>query len=149
MINRKAFSIFGVIVGALLFGGCQSINDVLVAKQSGTDGTTIEYEVARDGAWNIAKTVLRWRGVDAIEEHEDQNYMVTSTGVSVGTAGTVIGVWIENGSNPNLTKVTVITKRRIATNLITSMTEGGFHTSYKKALAVFKNGKALPLIEPN
>ena len=149
MINRKVFILFGFIVSLLIFTGCQSINDVMIAKQNGTDGTSLEYEVTKDDAWNIAKAVLRWRGVEGIEEHKDQNYMVTSTGVSIGTAGTVIGVWIENGSSTNLTKVTVITKRKIATNLITSMTEGGFHTGYKKALAIFKNGKAVPLIEPN
>ena len=133
---KKLITFIGLVISVLAFTGCQSINDVIVAKQNGSDGTSVEYAINKDDAWNIAKTVLRWRGVDAIEEHIDRGYMVTSTGMSVGTAGTVIGVWIESGSGPNLTKVTVITKRRIATNLITSMTEGGFHTAYKKAVGI-------------
>ena len=128
-----------------LLSGCQTINDVMLAKQQGTDGTTVQYEISKDKAWDIAKTVLRWEGVDAIEEHRDQGYMVTSTGFSIGTAGTVIGVWIENGSKPNLTKVTVVTKRRVMTNIITSLTEGTFQKEFSKAVEIVKSGRPLPL----
>ena len=132
-----------------LVTGCSSINDVINAKQNGTEGTTKEYPVTQDQAWNIAKTVLRWEGTDAIEEHRDQGYMVTSTGMSIGTAGTVIGVWVEKGAAQNGTKVIVVTKRRITINAITSLTEGTFHKRFAQGVGIVRAGKPLPLVAPN
>jgi hypothetical protein len=132
-----------------LLSGCQSINDVVSVKESGKEGLIAEYPVTYDQAWDIALRVLRWEGVDAIEQHKDQGYMFTSTGFSFGTAGTVIGVWVEKGSKPELIKVTVVTKRRIVTNVFTSLTEATYQKSYAKAVDIVKSGKPLPLTSPN
>ena len=55
---------------AFLLTGCASMNDVLNSKD---EGTVQVYPVDSDQAWEIAKTVFRWEGTDAIEEHKDQN----------------------------------------------------------------------------
>jgi predicted regulator of amino acid metabolism with ACT domain len=90
--------------------------------------------------------VLRWEGVDVIEEHKDKGYMVTSTSMSIGTYGTVIGVWIEKGSQPNTSKVTVVTKRKIVTNIITSLTESTYQKDFAKAVKLVVAGKPLPTV---
>ena len=147
-IGRVALKICLFTGLALVISGCQTLNDVIVAKTNGTEGTSVEYLITKNQAWDIAKTVLRWEGVDAIEERRDQNYMVTSTGMSIGTVGTVIGVWVENGSKPELVKVTVVTKRRIVLNAITSLTESTYQKSFAKAVAIVRSGKELPLATP-
>ena len=139
---------FFFITLIVLLTGCQSINDVIAVKESGKEGLSAEYPVTYDQAWDIAKSVLRWEGVDAIEEHKEQGYMFTSTGFSIGTAGTVIGVWVEKGTKPELTKVTVVTKRRVVTNIITSLTEGTYQKVYAQAVDIVKSGKPLPLTLP-
>ncbi len=140
--------LINIVVLSALLAGCQSINDVIAVKQNGTEGTAAEYEIDKSQAWDIAKTVLRWEGVDAIEEHRDQNYMVTSTGASVGTMGTVIGVWVEDGSKSGFTKVTIVTKRRIVTNIITSLTESTYQKDFAKAVEIVKSGKQLSAANP-
>ena len=83
-----------LMVSVLCLVGCQTLGDVLQEKARG-GGTVHVYPVERDQAWTIARTVLRWEGSDAIEEHRDQGYMLTSSGLNFVTAGTVMGAWIE------------------------------------------------------
>ena len=137
--------VIGLTIGV---SGCQTLNDVIQAKQSGAEGTAVEYSLSEGQAWDIAKTVLRWEGVDAIEEHRDEGYMLTSTGFSIGTVGTVIGVWVERGSKPGLVRVVVVTKRRVVTNIITSLTESTFQLSFAQAAEIVKSGKPLPRVRP-
>jgi hypothetical protein len=48
----------------------------------------------------------------------------------------------------NNTKVTVVTKRRIATNIATTLTETTFHRRFAQAVAIVKAGKPLPATPP-
>jgi hypothetical protein len=134
--------------GALVLGGCATMNDVVQAKESGREGTTQVYRVSEVQAWDIAKTVFRWEGSDAIEEHRDQHYMLTSSGMNLVSAGTVMGAWIEPIDASN-TKVTVVTKRRIQTNLVTTLTEGTFQKRFAQAVEIVNSGQPLPATAPN
>jgi len=77
-----------ILAIAFLLTGCASMNDVLNSKD---EGTVQVYPVNSDQAWEIAKTVFRWEGTDAIEEHRDQNYMLTSSGANFVSIGAVMG----------------------------------------------------------
>jgi len=81
------------------------------------------YPVTPDQAWEIAKTVFRWEGSDAIEEHKDEGYMLTSSGVNMVSWGAVMGAWIEPFDKDH-TKVTVVTKRRLSITLSKTGTPG-------------------------
>jgi hypothetical protein len=149
MINFiKSKASYLLVITFALLTGCQTINDVISAKESGREGLSVVYSVSYEKGWDIAKRVLRWEGVDAIEEHKDEGYMLTTTGMSIGTAGTVIGVWVDKTPNDAQVKVTIVTKRRIATNLITSLTEGTFQKVYAQAVDIVKSGKPLPATRP-
>ena len=74
--------------------------------------------------------------------------MLTSSGMNLVSAGAVMGAWIEP-MGQNSTKVTVVTKRRIATNIATTMTETTFHKRFVQAVEVIKKGERLPLKPPN
>ncbi len=82
-------------VAMLGIGGCATLNDVVTAKESGKEGTAQTYRVGEAQAWDIARTVFRWEGSDAIEEHHDHHHMLTSSGMNLVSAGTVMGAWIE------------------------------------------------------
>ncbi len=138
-----------VILGAfmtliLILAGCATMSDVA---QSKNEGTSAVYPVNADQAWEISKTVFRWEGADAIEEHRDQNYMLTSSGMNFVSMGAVMGAWIDPVDQNN-TKVTVVTKRRIATNIATTLTETTFHKRFSQAVEIVKGGKSLPVAPP-
>jgi hypothetical protein len=119
----------GALVCAVLWlASCQTLSDVLREQTQG-GGTTQVYPVDVDQGWTIAKTVFRWEGSDAIEEHCDQGYMLTSSGMNLVSAGTVMGAWVEPAGQGQ-TKVTVVTKRRIAANVATTLTETTFQKRF-------------------
>jgi hypothetical protein len=127
--------------------GCATMHDVVQAKQDGSEGTTRVYEVNKSQAWDIAKTVFRWEGSDAIEEHADKNYMLTSSGMNFVSWGTVMGAWITPVDAKN-TRVTVVTKRRVTINIATTLTEGTFHNRFAQAVEIVKLGQSLPQLAP-
>jgi hypothetical protein len=131
-----------------LIDGCATMNDVVRVKEAGTEGTTKVYPVNADQAWEISKTVFRWEGSDAIEEHRDQGYMLTSSGMNLVSWGAVMGAWIEPIDTDN-TKVTVVTKRRVTINIATTLMESTYHRRFAQAVEIVKEGQPLPQTAPD
>ena len=130
----------------LLIASCSTLNSVIKAKEEGK-GTAIVYDISYDQAWLLAKKSFRWGGADAIEEYKEEGYMLTSKGMNWVSSGSVMGAWIEEESSDSY-KVTVISKRRISTQIATGMTEGKFHKYFEAGVEILKSGKDLPLSAP-
>jgi hypothetical protein len=149
-MREKGFRISAAIVllsFVALFIGCATMNDVVRVKEAGTEGTTKVYPVNADQAWDISKTVFRWEGSDAIEEHRDQGYMLTSSGMNLVSWGAVMGAWIKPIGKDN-TEVTVVTKRRVTINVATTLTESTYHRRFAQAVEIIKKGQPLPSNAP-
>jgi hypothetical protein len=149
-MKEKSFKIPVVIIllsFVALFTGCATMNDVVRVKEAGTEGTTKVYPVNADQAWDISKTVFRWEGSDAIEEHKDQGYMLTTSGMNLVSWGAVMGAWIKPIDKDN-TEVTVVTKRRITINVATTLMESTYHKRFAQAVEIIKKGQPLPRCTP-
>ena len=146
-MRPQTVTVEALVIVLCVLAGCATLGDVIREKDQG-GGTVQVYPIDTDQAWKIAMTVFRWEGSDAIEEHRDQGYMLTSSGVNLVTAGTVMGAWIEPAGQGQ-TKVTVVTKRRIATNLATTLTETTFQKRFGQAVALVKAGQPLPATPPD
>ena len=119
------------------------MQDVVKAKQNRSEGTTQAYNISKVQYWDIAKTVFRWKGYDAIEEHKEQNYMLTISGMSLVSYGAVMGAWIEPTTKPSDKKVTVVTERRVAMNIATTLTESTFHRRLTQAVEIIHKNQPL------
>lgn len=148
MEKQRNLSAALLISFALIFSGCSTMQDVVRVKEAGAEGTTKNYPVNETQAWEIAKTVFRWEGSDAIEEHKEQGYMLTSSGMNLVSYGAVMGAWVEPTDKDN-TKVTVVTKRRVSMNIATTLTEGTFHRRFAEAVELIRSGKPLPASAPD
>jgi hypothetical protein len=137
-----------VLLSFVSLNGCSTMNDVVRAKEQGTEGTTKVYPVTGDQAWDISKAVFRWEGSDAIEEHRDEGYMLTSSGINLVSVGAVMGAWIKPINKDN-TEVTVITKRRLTVNIATTLTEGTYHKRFAQAVEIVRRGEKLPARSPD
>ncbi len=127
-----------------VFFNCASIGDAIKAK---SDGTVVSYPVTFEEGWKIAKAVLRWEDAETIEEHKDEQYMVTTVGANFVSAGSAIAVWVEPEGGKS-SKVTIVSKRKVQTNLATGLTESTFHKRFKQGVEILKSGKPLPLEAP-
>jgi hypothetical protein len=125
-----------VVCLTLALGGCIiSARDLPNYKQ---EGMSRVYPVTEDQAWTIARSIFRSLDeIDAIEERRPEGYMLTSTGAGGFTWGTVIGTWFERVDDTK-TKVTIVTKRRLQTNISTSLTETTFHRRFEQAVDILK-----------
>ena len=142
---KKALLAFcGCLMFSFILSGCATMGDVMKEKQNGTAKV---YAVTPDQAWQIAKTVFRWEGSDAIEEHKDEGYMLTSSGMNMVSWGAVMGAWIDPVDKDN-TKVTVVTKRRLSMNIATTLTETTFHNRFAQGVEIIKSGKPLTSTPP-
>ena len=148
MIITKKLITASLVLLLVAISGCATMQDVVKAKQNGSEGTTQTYNVNEAQAWEIAKTVFRWEGSDAIEEHKEQNYMLTSSGMNLVSYGAVMGAWIEPTTKASDTKVTVVTKRRVAMNIATTLTESTFHRRFAQAVEIMHKGQPLPAEAP-
>jgi len=141
----SGFIIFSLsLIFLITLSGCASMSDVLKSKD---EGTVNVYPVNEEQAWKIAMTVLRWEDCETIEEHRDEHYMLTTTGMNMVSAGTLVGVWVES-VNEDDTKVTVVTKRKMQTNLATGLTETTFQKRFAQAVEIVKSGQPLPIEPP-
>lgn len=139
-------AIISLCIG-LCLGGCMtSMSDILTARQKG-EGETHTYSVNLETAWEISKTVFRWEKTETIEEHKLEGYMLTNAGGNLITAGSVMGAFFEVVDSSN-TRVTMISKRRVATNIATGLNEGTYHSRFQQAVDIVKSGKMLPLEPP-
>ncbi len=137
------FAVFALLSTTII--ACATMSDVLKSKN---DGTAQAYPVTSEQAWEIAMTVLRWEGCETIEEHRSSGYMLTTVGQNLISAGSLVGVWIESVDAGN-TKVTIVTKRKIQTNIATGLTETTFQNRFAQAVAIVKSGKNLPIDPPS
>jgi hypothetical protein len=122
------------------------MGDVMRVKEQG-GGTTRTYSVDADRAWKIAVTVFHWEGSGAIEEHRDENYMLSSSSTSGVLGDAIMGAWIQP-VDEHQTSVTVVTMRVNALDLTISLTESTFHRCFEDAVKILESGKPLPLTAP-
>jgi len=139
-------TLLSVVISGLLLASCSTLNSVVKAKEEGK-GTVEIYDVNMEDAWTLAKKSFRWGGADAIEEYKEEGYMLTSKGMNLVSSGSVMGAWIEPARDGK-TKVTVISKRRISTQIATGLTEGKFHKYFAAGSDMLKKGQKLPLSAP-
>jgi hypothetical protein len=149
-IEMKAVSLKLLLAAfcCLALQACATLNDVVKAKETGSEGTAQTYAVTADQAWDISKAVFRWEGADAIEEHRAEGYMLTSMGMNLISAGAVMGAWVEPVDKAN-TKVTVVTKRRLSMNAFTTLRESTFHKRFEQGVQIVKSGQKLPAVAPD
>jgi hypothetical protein len=134
-----------------LASGCASYNElsreVVAAGKAGKNGISKVYPVDTDQAWEITRAVFRWEKTDEIVEHRNENYVLTSTGMKMVAFGSVIGVWIEP-VDPDHTKITVITRRRVQKDSFTNLTAAIFYEKFEQGVKIVKSGKTLPDVSP-
>lgn len=133
-----------LLLAVIFITSCATLQDVLKDKENGTQKV---YPVNFEQAWEISMAVLRWEDCETIEQHKSEGYMLTTVGQNLISSGSVVGVWVDKVDNKN-SNVTIVTKRKIATNLATGLTESTFHDTFEKAVKILKAGKKLPFEAP-
>jgi hypothetical protein len=133
----QGIKILQLILLLIWVTGCATGSDILREKEQGK-GTSKVYPVNADLAWKVAETVFRWKGMDAIEDHRSEGYMLTKSKDSGISWGVIAGAWIEPIDNDN-TKVTVITKKMNPTDMSSiTFNETTFHEEFAAGVEILR-----------
>jgi len=143
-MSKDKLSLLFALIFSVTIAGCASMSEVLTSKD---DGTSVNYPIGFDQSWDAAITVLRWEDCETIEQHKSQGYMLTTVGQNFISSGSLIGVWVDK-IDKNNSKVTIVSKRRMKTELATGLTEGTFQSRFAQAVEIIKSGKQLPIEAP-
>ncbi|MCW5896605.1 MAG: hypothetical protein KIT50_13500 [Bacteroidetes bacterium] len=116
-----------ILITSFILIGCATMNTVRNGKDS---GTAVVYETSKDNAYSYAMKILREVGGKVSDENAERGEIFGETGAEVGSYGSYIGIWIESVGE-NKTQVTVYTRRVLATQLTTGISESDFHKKFK------------------
>lgn len=139
-MTRLRMRALALLVALVWVTGCATTANVVRAKD---DGTSKIYRVSSTRAWKIAKTVLRWEGSEAVEEHRAEGYLLARSGKKWVPWGALMVTWVERIDRRH-TKVTVVTKRRVGMDIATTSSEARFHKRFAQAVKIVKKGRSLP-----
>jgi len=133
------------IMTLVSFVGCATTSSIVAARDEGK-GMSRVYSVSTDQAWNISETVVGWIRMDITEMDKDKGYLLARKGSNLVNAGVLMGLWIKPTEEKN-TEVTIITMRRMATNIATIKDEY-VHRRFEKAVEITMAGEPLPERDP-
>ena len=105
---------------ALLNTGCSTLADARAAR--GTGETRI-YDVPASAVWNALPAVIKEAGLDFVGDNRGEGYVLAQRGISLMSYGEHVAIFVDplQGSR---TRVEVVSKKAMATNLLAPNWEG-------------------------
>jgi hypothetical protein len=132
------------LVALLLASACAPVGTMATVIDEKEKGAAVVYPIGPDRAWELAVDVLRRGGANAIEEHRDQHYLLTSTSPSPTEAGVgaYVGIWIQ-ATDAHHPMVTCVMRWKKLTSLPGPLTEKRFHVQLQRALGSGSPGQVI------
>ncbi len=115
----------------LVVSGCNTLKDAVDAKGSGDQRT---YNKPFGIVWEKTLEIIKDSRLDLISEDRDEGKILAQKGMSVFTYGQQVAIFIEGRESRLPTKVEVISKRSLKTNLTARNWAPYIHKRLSKAL---------------
>lgn len=112
---------------------CSSRQDVLAARLRG-QGIEHTYSLALERAWTVTRTLLKLEGIEDVDDHRSEGYVIAGQHAAGLDAGTYLGVFIEPG--PTGTRVIVVSRRRSGVQSYPGLSEREFHHKFAELVAM-------------
>ena len=103
-----------VVLATVLHSGCASLADAQAAKGSGTAKV---YEKPYDIVWNAVLESVKASGLDLVAEIKDKGTILGQGKVGAFTWGENVAIFVEEAGGKVRTRVEVVNKRAMATNI--------------------------------
>lgn len=105
---------FAMIASAALTAGCSNLADARNAK--GT-GVSREYAATFDKTWNAIPKVLDEVSLPLAGENREKGYFLAQRGLTPFSYGENVAIFVETVANSMKTRVEVVSKKAMATNI--------------------------------
>jgi hypothetical protein len=122
---NRLWGAFGASVAAAVLAGCGTVSGVADSK---SEGVARVYAVGQERAKEITRKIFADKEVESVEERPG-NLLVGTVGMGWMSMGTVVGCWLDP-VDADHTRATVLCKRKMATNVVTYLSEEEFHQQF-------------------
>lgn len=110
----KKILLIGSIAIFSLTTGCSTLQD---ARQARGQGTSKVYNAPVDKTWTTVHDVLKEVELQLAGENKEEGYILGQNGMSLFSWGENVAIFLEKSKEENKTKVEVINKRAVSTNI--------------------------------
>ena len=105
---------FAALLLSLMVSGCATLADAKAAKGTGTARV---YQKDYSEVWSAVVTAVSESGLDLVSESKDQGTILAQRGLSAFSYGENVAIFVERVDGGVRTRVEVVNKRALATNI--------------------------------
>ena len=98
----------------VLLQSCSTLKD---ARQAKGQGTSKVYNAPIDQAWATVKQTLVELDLPMAGENKEEGYILAQNGMSIGSSGENVAIFLEKAKEANKTKIEVVSKKAMATQI--------------------------------
>jgi hypothetical protein len=117
--------------------GCSSLSEIRNLEGEGKKNT---YQKSVDEIWPIVILSVNDLGIPIIETNKESGYVLAKRGMSVGSYGENIVIFVKKQSD-SVTSVEIISKRRLATTVFATDWTDSFFMMLENRLKIQPNKK--------
>lgn len=118
--NRTIVTCFFLIIWAAV-SGCTTLADAKLARGTGESRL---YPVSADAIWSILPEVVRAAGLDYVDGNRPEGYALAQHSMNLLTYGENVAIFVEPGNDVSTTRVEIVSKRALVTNITATNWEG-------------------------
>lgn len=110
---KKVIAIF-ILFAAALSSGCATLADAQAAKGSGTSKI---YDKPYDVVWAAVLESVKSSGLSLVSENKEKGNILAQGAISAFSWGENVAIYVEDAGGKIKTRVEVVNKRALATNI--------------------------------
>lgn len=111
---KKFIAIAFAIAAFSSLSACSTMADARAAKGSGMTRT---YDVSADAVWKAMPQVLKELGLDLAGDNRSEGYILAQRGISAFSYGENVAIFVETVNGVTKTRVEVVSKKALSTNV--------------------------------
>jgi hypothetical protein len=101
--------------------GCSTLADARAARGTGTARV---YAVSPDAVWNALPAVIKEAGLDFVGDNRPEGYLLAQRGITPLSYGEHVAIFVDPARPGTGTRVEVVSKKAMATNVLAPDWEG-------------------------
>jgi hypothetical protein len=113
-VLKKMLLLGALLLSTTVTSGCANLADARAAK--GT-GLTREYPASMDTVWGAIPPILTELKLPLVGENKGEGYILAQRGITMGSYGENVAIFVEPSTGGSKTKVEVVSKKAMATNI--------------------------------
>lgn len=110
----KKISLLFIMLVSIASTGCSTLADARTAK--GTGATRV-YDATPDAVWTALPKAVKDVGLDYVGDNRNDGYALAQRGMSAFSYGENVAMFVEPTGSKDKTKVEVVSKKTLATNV--------------------------------